>query len=233
VPGADGVTLDIGVSSYQLDDERRGFSFSSDAPLDMRMDQSAGETAAEICNTRPAPALADLLREYGEEPRAKRIAHAIVAARPIITARQLAETIERAAPRRGQKIHPATRSFQALRIAVNDELSELERGLEAAERILNPAGRLAVVSFHSLEDRIVKRFLNQRFGREPKTSRHLPRGPAEPALFHPAGKSPVFPSADEIRHNPRARSARLRAAERTSVRAPGPTQIGEFHDPHP
>ncbi len=226
VSAADGVALDIGVSSYQLDDDRRGFSFSSDAPLDMRMDQSAEQTAATICNAAPESALADMLREYGEEPRAKRIARAIIAARPIITTRQLAEAIERAAPRHGQKIHPATRSFQALRIAVNDELGELERGLECAERLLKPGGRLAVVSFHSLEDRIVKRFLSQRLGREQKTSRHMPRAAAAPALFRPSGKSPVFPSADEIHRNPRARSARLRAAERTSVRTPGQAQIG-------
>ena len=224
---ADGVALDVGVSSFQLNDESRGFSFSSDAALDMRMDRSRGKTAAELCNTLPESELADLLRDYGEESRAKQIARAIVAARPIVTARQLAEAIERAAPRRGQKIHPATRSFQALRIAVNEELDELERGLKAAELVLKPGGRLAVVSFHSLEDRIVKQFLAQRCGRVPQMSRHMPGRAAEPALFHAAGKSPVVPTAEEIRRNPRARSAKLRAAERTSIPAPGPAQTGE------
>lgn len=163
--GADGIALDIGVSSFQIDDAERGFSFSSDAPLDMRMDRSAGETAADLCNTLTESELAKILKDYGEEERARAIARAIVAARPIATARQLAQVIERVSPRRGQKIHPATRSFQALRIAVNDELGELERGLAAAERLLNPHGRLAVVTFHSLEDRIVKRFFAERLGR--------------------------------------------------------------------
>jgi 16S rRNA (cytosine1402-N4)-methyltransferase len=227
VSTADGVALDIGVSSFQIEDEARGFSFSSDAPLDMRMDRSRGKTAAELCNTLPEAEIADLLREYGEENRAKQIARAIVAARPVLTTRQLAEVIERVAPRRGQKIHPATRSFQALRIAVNDELGELERGLKAAELVLKPGARVAVVSFHSLEDRIVKQFLAQRLGRLPQASRHMPERAAEPASFHAVGKSPVVPTAEEIRRNPRARSAKLRAAERTNVLAPGPAQMGE------
>jgi 16S rRNA (cytosine1402-N4)-methyltransferase len=227
ISAADGVALDIGVSSFQLDDDARGFSFASEAPLDMRMDRSRGNTAADLCNTLPESELTDLLRKYGEEPRAKPIARAMVAARPIVTARQLAGIIERAAPRRGQKIHPATRSFQALRIAVNDELGELERGLNAAELVLKPGGRLAVVSFHSLEDRVVKQFLAQRSGRVPQASRHVPGRAAQPALFHAVGKSPVVPTAEEIRRNPRARSAKLRAAERTTVHAPGPAQTGE------
>jgi len=227
ISAADGVALDIGVSSFQLDDESRGFSFANDAPLDMRMDRSRGKTAAEFCNTLAESDLADLLRNYGEEKRAKQIARAIVAARPIVTARQLAEVIERAAPRRGQKIHPATRSFQALRIVVNDELGELERGLKAAELVLKPGGRLAVVSFHSLEDRIVKQFLAERFGRVPQASRHMPGRAAAPALFHAIGKAPIVPAVEEIRRNPRARSAKLRAAERTTVHAPGPAQMGE------
>jgi len=227
VSAADGVALDVGVSSFQLEDDSRGFSFASDAPLDMRMDRSQGKTAAELCNALAESELTELLRKYGEEPRAKQIARAIVAARPIGTARQLAEVIERAAPRRGQKIHPATRSFQALRIAVNDELGELEHGLQAAEQMLKPGGHLAVVSFHSLEDRIVKQFLAQRLGRVPQASRHMPERAAEPALFHTVGKTPVVPTTEEIRRNPRARSAKLRAAERTSVHAPGLAQMGE------
>ena len=227
VSTADGVALDIGVSSFQLEDETRGFSFASDAPLDMRMDRSRGKTAAELCNTLSESELADLLREFGEENRAKQIARAIVAARPVVSTRQLTEVIERVAPRRRQKIHPATRSFQALRIAVNNELDELERGLKAAEQVLKPGARLAVVSFHSLEDRIVKHFLAQRFGRMPQASRHMPERTAQPALFRAVGKSPVVPTAEEIRRNARARSAKLRAAERTNVQAPGPAQTGE------
>ena len=227
VAGADGIALDIGVSSFQLDDAARGFSFSSDAPLDMRMDRSAGQTAADLCNILAESELAEILKEYGDENRARAIARAIIAARPIVTARQLADLIERVSPRRGQKIHPATRSFQALRIAVNDELGELERGLEAAERLLNPRGRLAVVTFHSLEDRIVKRFFAARLGGEPAASRHLPERESLPAMFRSIGKSPVTPSAEEIHRNPRARSAKLRAAERTQARAPMPAQTGD------
>ncbi len=225
--GADGIALDIGVSSFQLDDAARGFSFSSDAPLDMRMDRNSGQTAADLCNSLSESELAEILRAFGEEDRARAIARAIIAARPIATARQLADLLERVSPRRGQKIHPATRTFQALRIAVNDELGELERGLEAAERLLNPRGRLAVVTFHSLEDRIVKRFFAGRFGRKPAASRHLPERAAPPAMFISIGKSPVTPSDAEIRRNPRARSAKLRAAERTQARAPMPAQTGE------
>lgn len=227
VAGADGIALDIGVSSFQLDDAERGFSFSSDAPLDMRMDRSDGQTAADLCNTLTEAELAEILKDYGEEDRARAISRAIIAARPIVTARQLADLIERVSPRRGQKIHPATRSFQALRIVVNDELGELKRGLEAAERLLNPHGRLAVVTFHSLEDRIVKRFFAERFGRKPAASRHMPERQSSPALFRSIGGAPVTPSAEEIRHNPRARSAKLRAAERTQARAPIAAQTGE------
>jgi 16S rRNA (cytosine1402-N4)-methyltransferase len=193
----------------------------------MRMDRNAGQTAADLCNTLTESELAEILKEFGEEDRARAIARAVIAARPIATARQLADLIARVSPRRGQKIHPATRSFQALRIAVNDELGELERGLAAAERLLNPRGHLAVVTFHSLEDRIVKRFFAGRLGRRPAASRHLPERTAPPATFISIGKSPVTPSAEEIRRNPRARSAKLRAAERTQARAPMPAQTGE------
>jgi 16S rRNA (cytosine1402-N4)-methyltransferase len=221
VAKADGVALDIGVSSFQFDEAARGFSFSADAPLDMRMDVSQGETAADLVNTLSEDALADTLRRYGEEKRAKSLARAIVAARPIARTRELAEIAERVLGRAPQqKIHSATRTFQALRIAVNDELGELERGLEAAERVLNPQGRLAVVSFHSLEDRIVKQFLVERSGRIGRGSRHLPETkPAHAPTFREAGKNPQVPSAEEVRANPRARSARLRAAERNPAPA--------------
>ena len=227
VSAADGVALDVGVSSFQLEDASRGFSFSSDAPLDMRMDQTAGQTAADLCNMLPESKLADLLRRLGEEPRATRIARAIVAARPITTARELAALIERVAPRHGQKIHPATRTFQALRIAVNEELTELEGGLEAAGRLLRADGRLVVVSFHSLEDRIVKRFFGTRSGHVPNRSRHLPEQAKKPALFRSLGKGPIVASADETRRNPRARSAKLRAGIRTSVPASALVQTGD------
>jgi len=218
VAKADGVALDIGVSSYQLDESERGFSFSADGPLDMRMDKTRGETAADLVNTLPEDALADILRRYGEEKRAKSIARAIVAARPVARTRELAGLAERVLGRGAQKIHPATRTFQALRIAVNDELGELERGLDAAERVLKPEARLAVVSFHSLEDRIVKRFFVERSGRAGRASRHAPEAaPAHAPSFRPIGKYRIEPGADEIRTNPRARSARLRAAERTEA----------------
>jgi 16S rRNA (cytosine1402-N4)-methyltransferase len=218
VAKADGVALDIGVSSFQFDEAERGFSFSSDGPLDMRMDPSRGETAADLVNTLAEDDLADILHRYGEERRARSLARAIVAARPLQRTRELAEIAERVLGRGPQKIHPATRTFQALRIAVNDELGELERGLEAAERVLNAEGRLAVVSFHSLEDRIVKQFLAERSGRVGRGSRHLPEAkPAHAPSFRETGKNPQTPSAEEVRANPRARSARLRASERTAV----------------
>jgi len=215
---ADGVAFDLGVSSFQFDEAERGFSFSHDGPLDMRMDSSRGETAAELVNTLPEASLADLLKTYGEENRARRVAHAIVASRPIARTSELAEIVERALPRGGQRIHPATRTFQALRIAVNEELAELERGLVAAECVLKAQGRLAAVSFHSLEDRIVKRFLLSASGRATSFSRHVPaQATAREPTFRLIGKQPRFPGAEEVSINPRARSARLRAAERTAA----------------
>lgn len=219
--GADGVALDLGVSSMQLDEAERGFSFLRDGPLDMRMG-AEGPTAAEIVNEAEPGDLARILFVYGEERQSRRIAAAIARRRvsqPFTRTVELADFIEQAlGGRRGAKTHPATRSFQALRIAVNEELSELEAGLAAAERVLGPEGRLAVVTFHSLEDRIVKSFLAERAGKTPAGSRHAPpaaRG-AEPSfalLFNGARA----PSEAEISANPRARSAKLRAAVRTAA----------------
>ena len=212
-----GVALDLGVSSAQLDDPARGFSFRGDGPLDMRM-SSAGRSAGDLVNTADEAELATIIRDYGEERFARRIARAVVAARPLTRTAELAAAIRNVVPETGG-IDPATRTFQALRIAVNEELDELDRGLAAAERLLEPGGRLAVVAFHSLEDRRVKDFLRLRGGAAPKASRHLPatRGP-EPS-FRLLQRKPVAPSAAEITRNPRARSARLRAAERTAAPA--------------
>ncbi len=220
----DGVVLDLGVSSMQLDQAERGFSFSQDGPLDMRMGGD-GPTAAEIVNTASEGMLADILYPYGEERAARRIARALVRARaeaPIERTMQLAAIVARCLPRAkpGQS-HPATRSFQALRIAVNAELDALADGLAAAERALAPGGKLAVVSFHSLEDRIVKRFFQQRCARR----RHVNRYAAEPEAqedvmpFRLLLQKSVAPNAAELQRNPRARSARLRAALRTAVPA--------------
>jgi 16S rRNA (cytosine1402-N4)-methyltransferase len=213
--------LDLGVSSFQLDQPGRGFSFREDGPLDMRM-SGEGLTAADVVNTFAEGELADILWRYGEEKKSRAIARAIVAARPVTRTAQLAALIEAVLGPAARRlpIHPATRTFQALRIYVNDELGELERGLEAAERKLKPKGRLAVVSFHSLEDRIVKRFLTARSGREARGSRHLPQEAKRAApSFRLLGPSPQMPGASEIEVNPRARSARLRAAERTDAPA--------------
>jgi 16S rRNA (cytosine1402-N4)-methyltransferase len=217
--GADGIALDLGISSDQLDDAGRGFSFGADGPLDMRMGDQ-GPTAAELVNSLDEQDLARILKAYGEEPEARRIARAIVRARveaPITRTGQLAQLIEKVSgPRaKAQRIHPATRSFQALRIAVNDELAELARGLAAAERLLKPAGRLAVVAFHSLEDRIVKQFLAVRSGRVGTGSRHRPEAQNVPPSFALLRTKALTPSAAEIARNPRARSAKLRAALRT------------------
>ncbi len=216
-----GVVLDLGVSSMQLDQAERGFSFMKDGPLDMRMSQS-GLSAADLVNRAEESTLADILYHYGEERAARRIARRIVQARteaPIVTTRQLTEIVERSLPRRkpGQS-HPATRSFQALRIAVNDEFGELLAGLEAAERALAPDGWLAVVSFHSLEDRIVKRFLQARASSGGGGSRYAPERAAETPGFRLAGKA-IGPDAEELAANPRARSARLRLARRTEAPA--------------
>ena len=215
----DAIALDIGVSSMQLDRSERGFSFQADGPLDMRMSRS-GSTAAEYLNSAEEAEIARVLRDYGEEPRARAIARAIVAARPVERTAELAAIVRRAAGfRQGQKSDPATRTFQAIRIHLNAELDELEHGLEAAERALKPGGRLAVVTFHSLEDRIVKRFLRERSGGTPAGSRHRP-ALADPNLptFERVAK-PVAPSERELALNPRARSARLRSAVRTSAPA--------------
>lgn len=212
-----GVALDLGVSSAQIDDPARGFSFRADGPLDMRM-SAEGRSAADLVNSADEAELAAIIRDYGEERFARRIARAIVAARPLARTGELAAAIRSVVPDTGG-IDPATRTFQALRIAVNDELDELDRGLAAAERLLEPGGKLAVVAFHSLEDRRVKDFLRSRGGTAPKASRHVPatRGPAP--SFRLLHRKPVAPSAGEIARNPRARSARLRAAERTAAPA--------------
>jgi 16S rRNA (cytosine1402-N4)-methyltransferase len=211
------IALDIGVSSMQLDRAERGFAFSADGPLDMRMEQS-GPTAAEFLNHADEAEIARILREYCEEPRARTIARAIVAARPIERTGELAAIVRRAVGhRQGQKSDPATRTFQAIRIHLNSELDELEQGLVAAERSLRPGGRLAVVTFHSLEDRIVKRFFRERSGGTPAGSRHRPvlADPNEPTFEKVA--RPVSPTERELAGNPRSRSARLRSATRTSA----------------
>jgi 16S rRNA (cytosine1402-N4)-methyltransferase len=212
-----GVALDLGLSSAQLDDAARGFSFRGDGPLDMRMGR-AGRSAADLVNSADEAELAKIIRDFGEERFARRIARAIVAARPLTRTSELAAVVRRVVPESGS-IDPATRTFQALRIAVNEELEELDRGLAAAERLLEPGGRLAVVAFHSLEDRRVKDFLRRRSSAAPRASRHAPamRGPAP--SFRLLERKPVMPSAEEIARNPRARSARLRAAERTAAPA--------------
>ena len=215
----DAIALDIGVSSMQLDRADRGFSFSADGPLDMRMSKS-GLTAAEYLNAADEGEIARVLRDYGEEPRARAIARAIVAARPVERTAELAAIVRRAAGfRPGQKSDPATRTFQAIRIHLNAELDELADGLAAAERVLRPGGRLAVVTFHSLEDRIVKRFFRERSGGTPAGSRHRPAigDPREPTFERVA--KPVSPAERELATNPRSRSARLRSGVRTAAPA--------------
>jgi 16S rRNA (cytosine1402-N4)-methyltransferase len=245
VHALDGIVLDIGVSSFQIDDPSRGFSFMHDGPLDMRMGRPMGRpmgrhgsgvetnpesgterTAATLVNTLPERELADLLYQLGEERASRRVAHAIVAARaeaPIVTTGRLASIIRAVLPPDKSGHHPATRSFQALRLSVNDELGEIERGLAQAARLIGPGGRIVVVSFHSLEDRIVKRFMTEVSGRTPAPSRHDPRGlalgGAPAARFRLVTQKALKPGAAEVAANPRARSARLRAIECLAVAA--------------
>jgi 16S rRNA (cytosine1402-N4)-methyltransferase len=225
-----GITLDLGVSSTQLDTPERGFSFRFDGPLDMRM-SSAGESAADLVASMTESELAELIRALGEERFARRIAQAINAARqrrPIQRTSELADIVRAVVPQSEPGQDPATRTFQALRIAVNDELGELDRGLAAAEQLLAPGGRLAVVSFHSFEDRRVKEFLRRRSDMAPRASRHRPVGAeSPPPSFTLLARRAVKPSAAEIAHNPRARAARLRAAARTA--APPWPRNGERH----
>jgi 16S rRNA (cytosine1402-N4)-methyltransferase len=222
VHALDGIVLDIGVSSFQIDDPARGFSFMNDGPLDMRMGRHGTPgpdlTAANLVNTLAERDLADLLFQLGEERASRRVARAIVAARaeaPIETTGRLASIIRSVLPPDKSGHHPATRSFQALRLSVNDELGEIERGLARSVTLLNPGGRIVVVSFHSLEDRIVKRFMTEASGRMPAPSRHDPRGltPAVSARFRLVTPKALRPTAAEVAANPRARSARLRAIE--------------------
>ncbi|MCP5363902.1 MAG: 16S rRNA (cytosine(1402)-N(4))-methyltransferase RsmH [Hyphomicrobiales bacterium] len=222
----DGIAFDLGVSSFQLGDAGRGFSFQLEGPLDMRMDPTSGRSAAELVNALGEKDLAGILFEYGEERASRRIAAAIVRARdmaPILTTARLAEIVRSVLPRGAQGIDPATRTFQALRVFVNDELGELERGLRAAEQLLVPGGRLVVVAFHSLEDRRVKSFLKRRGGEAGAPSRHQPfvEGSTPNPSFSVLTRRAIRPSAAEVARNPRARSARLRAGERTSA-APWP-----------
>jgi 16S rRNA (cytosine1402-N4)-methyltransferase len=214
----DGVTLDIGVSSMQFDQPERGFSVQADGPLDMRMEQ-AGQTAAEWLNGADEAEIADVIYRYGEERRSRRIARAIVAARPLERTLQLAAVVRKSVGYiAGKDKDPAVQVFQAIRIHLNRELDELTGGLEAAERVLAPGGRLAVVTFHSLEDRIVKQFLRDRSGHAPAGSRHLPATKTRRPSFEAVGKA-VRPGARETATNPRARSATLRVARRTNADA--------------
>lgn len=224
VTAVSGVTLDIGVSSMQLDRADRGFSFQSDGPLDMRMSQS-GESAADFLNTAAEQDIADVIYQYGEEHRSRRIARAIVEARPLTRTAELAAVVRKAVGHHpGEKKDPATRTFQAIRIYLNRELEELERGLEAAEAVLQPGGRLAVVTFHSLEDRIVKRFLRSRSGGEGAGSRHRPLNDDLPAPTFKKPAKAVRAGNNEISANPRARSATLRSAVRSSAKPWGTGQ---------
>jgi len=223
VDAVNGITFDFGVSSMQLDQAARGFSFRFSGPLDMRMEQ-AGPSAADLVNAMAERPLADLIFTFGEERQARRIARAIVAARdlaPIVTTDRLAEIVRRAIGGKPNPhaIDPATRTFQALRIAVNDELGEIDRGLAAAEQMLAPLGRLAVVSFHSLEDRRVKQYLRDRAGAAPKGSRHLPVDASQETqpVFRLIAAGGIVASDAELAENPRSRSARLRVAEKVAA----------------
>lgn len=214
----DGFVLDIGVSSMHLDNEERGFSFRADAPLDMRMDDTQGMTAADIVNSYEETELANLIYKYGEERFSRRIARKIVERRKTEKfgrTADLADIIRSCVPKSRDGINPATRTFQALRIAVNDELGELERALDAAPKILKPDGRLVVVSFHSLEDRIVKQHINELAGRTASVSRHMPQiNTVSKSVYQVITKKPVQPSEEEVKNNPRSRSARLRCAQK-------------------
>ncbi len=216
----DGIVLDLGVSSMQLDLPERGFSFQQDAPLDMRFDPHHGMSAAELVNSHSQEELADILFRYGEEPRARKIARSMIQARPLRTTKQLADIVKRCYPGRS-RTHPATRTFQALRIAVNDELLALESVLPLATQALRPGGRLAVISFHSLEDRIVKEF----FRRESKDRINPPyeriHEVESKAALKEISRKPIAPAAEEVAANPRARSAKLRVAERTKAMLDG------------
>jgi len=220
VAAVDGVVMDVGVSSMQLDEAGRGFSFRLDGPLDMRMAQS-GPTAADVIAKASEAEIADIVYLFGEERRSRAVARAIVAARkdaPITSTKALADIVARVVRSKPGDIHPATRTFQGLRIFVNEELDELQTALEAAERMLKPGGRLAVVSFHSLEDRIVKNFLSER-GKTGGGSRHQPEVKQAAPSFRLLTKKPVTPDEGEVAANPRARSAKLRGAERTEAPA--------------
>ena len=217
VAQVDGVVMDIGVSSMQLDQAQRGFAFSLEGPLDMRMGQD-GPSAADFLNTAGEGEIADVLYTYGEERQSRRVARAIVAARPLETTGQLAGVVRKALGyHAGAPKDPATRCFQAIRIHVNAELDELTAGLGAAETLLRPGGRLALVSFHSLEDRIVKQFLREAAGAVANASRHMPQSAPAAAPSFAALSKAIRPSAAELDRNPRARSATLRAATRTEV----------------
>jgi 16S rRNA (cytosine1402-N4)-methyltransferase len=222
----DGIVMDVGVSSMQLDEAARGFSFRHDGPLDMRMGQD-GPTASDVIAKASEAELANIIYIFGEERHSRAVARAIVAARkdaPIASTRALADIIAKVVRAKSGEIHPATRTFQALRIFVNKELDELQLALEAAERVLGAGGRLAVVSFHSLEDRIVKNFLNER-GKASGGSRHLPEISQAAPSFRLLTKRPLVPSDSEVAANPRARSAKLRAAERTAASAHKPGDL--------
>jgi 16S rRNA (cytosine1402-N4)-methyltransferase len=222
----DGILLDLGFSSLQMDDPQRGFSFRMDGPLDMRFDRTRGETAADLVNTLPEAELARLISIYGEDRNARRIASAIVRARPFESTCALADVVAKASRTRSGgvgTIHPATRTFQALRIAVNHELDELEAALPFLVELLKPGGRLAIISFHSLEDRLVKQFFRKEAGTMPRfTPAGLMVGPdeREPAILRELTRKPVVPDQEEMEHNPRARSAKLRVAEKLSLNQP-------------
>lgn len=218
----DGIVFDLGVSSMQIDKPERGFSFRSNGPLDMRMGQ-AGISAKEVVNEFDETRLADILYRFGEERAAYRIARALVRARqekPIVTTAQLAEIIHHVMPRPKDGSDSAMRSFQAIRIFVNDELGELQRALEASPSLLKPGGRLVVVSFHSLEDRLVKSFMNLNGGLAARPNKYLPETISKPVLFQVLTKKPIVPTPAEVTHNPRAHSAKMRVAQRTKSALP-------------